>query len=66
MHHVTPDCVVAQSIWTSIDASLAQKDFFQLNLPELLASDLFDQTQIMYGVPWPLLFASSCNLLWKH
>ena len=20
----------------------------------------------MYGIPWPLFFASCCNLLWKH
>ena len=48
----------------SIDTRLVQGDFFNSQLHEWLEKNLWHQSPSKQGTPWPLLFATTCTVLW--
>ena len=64
MLHRLRDCNLVRSIWESIDSRLVQRNFFNLQLSDWLKINIWHQSPAKQGTPWPLLFATTCNVLW--
>ena len=62
--NVLRDCDLAKNLWMSIDNRLTHGSFFQLPLQQWVEDIIKSKSRSLYGVLWPLLFATECSSLW--
>ena len=64
MLHALRDCFKGKETWLSVGHSFIKNSFFQHPLQNRLEKSTLDEARTYQGMDWPLIFITTCNLLW--